>query len=354
MKVGLILPGNIWFSPYVRIYTQILEELGVDYDIVSWNRDGSDRKEGFQFEMQCSNDSSRISKFLPYIHYISYVKKIIIQNDYERLIVFGPQIGIFINHFLTKRYKKRYVFDYRDLSIEQKNIFKIPFLSVLKNSFANVISSPGFVQCLPKRFNYLLSHNFDITKVTKAIEEQTSIEYNHDVVNVLTIGGIRDYESNISVVNALCNKTDFKMSFVGKGIAADRIKEYVVKNDIKNVEFEGYYPKEKEGDYIQRCSMLNIFYPKIQSHSTALSNRFYNSLIYKKPMIVTSNSTQGDYVEKYGLGLSLDNCSNLDEKINKYLSNFNYKEFIGRCNELLELFLKDTIILKSTIKDFLK
>ena len=99
MKVGLILPGNIWFSPYVRIYTQIFEDLGIEYDIISWNRDGSDKKEGFQFELRFSNNSSRISKILPYINYIWYIKRIVIENNYSHLIVFGPQIGIFLNNF---------------------------------------------------------------------------------------------------------------------------------------------------------------------------------------------------------------------------------------------------------------
>ena len=50
MKVGLILPGTIWYAPYVRIYTRILDENNTEYSIISWNRDGKDSKEGMTVE----------------------------------------------------------------------------------------------------------------------------------------------------------------------------------------------------------------------------------------------------------------------------------------------------------------
>lgn len=36
MKVALVLPGSIWYAPYVRIYTRILNEENVDYVTISW------------------------------------------------------------------------------------------------------------------------------------------------------------------------------------------------------------------------------------------------------------------------------------------------------------------------------
>ena len=352
MKIGLVLPGNIWFSPYVKIYTQMLDKIGASYDIISWNRDGRDAKTGFQFELETDNSKSRLAKLLPYFQYISFIKKTIKREKYEKLVVFGPQMAILLSGFLAKNYKGRFIFDYRDLSIEQKTFLKRPFLSVLKNSCANVISSPGFKKCLPEGFDYLLSHNFDIEIVRKALENKQISEPQGKEINVLTIGGIRDYSSNIEVVKALANKPNFKLQFVGRGGAAELIKSYADENSIRNIEFEGFYPKEKEAGYILDSSVLNIFYPKIISHSTALSNRFYNALIYKRPMLVTANSTQGDFVAKHNLGLSLENCDGLQSKLEDYLSNLDYKAFAERCNALLDTFLEDYNKLEKTVVEF--
>ena len=350
MKIGLILPGNIWFCPYVKIYTNILKQIGVSYDIISWNRDGSE-EHGIQFNKQCNN-SRRLLKFIPYLNYASFVKKTIERNKYDKLIVFGPQIAIFLCDFLAKDYKNRYIFDYRDLSIEQKFYFKLPFKKVLNNSFANVISSPGFKKCLPSKYEYLLSHNFNIDAVLDALGKFNSELVYTDKIKVLTIGGIRDYSSNIEVVKALSNREDFLIQFVGKGMAAGMIENYAKENEINNIEFKGFYPKEEEAGYIRQASFLNIFYPRVITHDTALSNRFYNALIFRKPMIVTSDTTQGNYVEQYKLGLSLDNCENLDVIMKDYLKTFDSNIFAERCDVLLSQFLEDYKTFDSKVREF--
>lgn len=354
MKVGLILPSNIWFAPFVNIYIRVLEEYDIKYDIISWNKDGSENNVDFQFEQPIKIKGNLI-KFWYYFQYANFVKRKIKYHKFDKLIVFCPQIAIFINGFLKKYYKGRYIFDYRDLSIEQKWYFKHPFLNVLKNSFANVISSPGFKRCLPNGFEYLLSHNFDINAVRNTLNGNIKVPIlkQNEKINVLTIGGIRDYSSNIEVVKALANKERIHLQFVGKGAAAGLIEDYTQSNEIKNIEFEGFYPKEKEAGYIQQASFLNIYYPRVITHDTALSNRFYNALIYRKPMIVTTDTTQGDYVEKYQLGLSLETCDNLDTKLKNYLMTFDYDAFSKRCDELLFSFLEDYRIWENRVKMFL-
>lgn len=144
------------------------------------------------------------------------------------------------------------------------------------------------------------------------------------------------------------------MQFVGKGSAAGRIEYYAKENGVKNIEFEGFYPKESEPEYIKKATFLNIFYPRIITHDTALSNRFYNALIYRKPMIVTTGTTQGDYVEQNKLGLSLCSCDNLDMKIKDYLNSFDYNSFKVQCNELLKDFLQDYNLWECRVKEFLR
>ena len=350
MKIGLIMPGNIWFCPYVKIYQRILDEEKIEYDLISWNRDGTE-SQGIQFNRQFKMKGG-LSKLVPYIKYASFIKETIRKQNYDKLIVFGPQVAIFINSFLTKHYSKRYIFDYRDLSIEQKFYFKRAFLKVLRNSFANVISSPGFKQCLPKGFEYLLSHNFNIDLVRQALSSKEVDNSTSETINVLTIGGIRDYGSNIEVVKALANKKEFLVKFVGKGSASELIKDYAMQNKIDNIQFEGYYPKEKESEYIRKSTFLNIFYPRIISHDTALSNRFYNALIYRKPMVVTADTTQGNYVKQHQLGLSLENCNNLDLKMKEYLVDFDNVAFSERCNTLLKHFLMDYNSLEAKVREF--
>lgn len=353
MKVAIITPNNLWFCPYVRIYTTVLDNEGIPYDIITWCRDGKDEEGCIQYKKNFKINYS-FFKFFQYFLYAKFVKKTIKINKYDKVIVFTPQVGIFLSSFLENFYKGKYIFDYRDLSIEQKSYFKRYFLKLLDNSYANVISSPGFKKYLPANYDYILSHNFDIDIVRDALSSNISItQFQQKTIDVLTIGGIRDYDSNVLVVNALANNEDFSVRFVGRGPSAHALMSYVERAAISNVSFEGFYPKEKEKEYIYNSTFLNIFYPRKPSHDSALSNRFYNSLIYKKPMITTEDTTQGDYTVKYNLGIALKDCSNLAEKLKNYIENTNQEAYYKRCDALLEEFIVDYERFLSMLKSFI-
>ena len=68
-------------------------------------------------------------------------------------------------------------------------------------------------------------------------------------------------------------------------------------------------------------------------------------------MIVTKNTTQGDFAEKFNLGVVVDDCSNLDENLRLFLKE-DYSSYVERCNKLLELFLSDQVKFEKTVKEF--
>jgi len=350
MKIALVLPGSIWYAPYVRIYTKILDELKTDYSIISWNREGDDNPEGFQYDVPCAKGHGSAG-WKAYWGYIKFIKRTVKEQGFDKIIVFGPQMTCMLSTYLLLHFRGRYMIDYRDLSIEQKPGFKQLFTLMLKFSQANVISSPGFKRCLPKR-DYYLSHNFDVNAVKAAITESVSGSFNSERgIEVLTIGAIRDYSSNIEVVKALGNKDDFKVRFVGKGGAANMIADYCKKEGIVNVSFTGFYQKHEESGYVKNATFMNIFYPRVITHDTALSNRFYNSLIYRKPMIVTKNTTQGDYAEKYNVGVAVETTDGLPEKLKKFLLQ-DYAAYCKRCNALLSDFIHDYNEFYGAVKKF--
>lgn len=353
MKIGIIAPGNLWFSPYLKIYTKILEECKIKYEIVFWDRDCSEKEKGIAYVKKLENDKSRLRKFSQFINYAFFVKRAITDNEYDKLIILGPQLGILLSSYLKKKYRKRYIFDFRDLSIEQYAFLQPRFKTLLSNSALNVISSPGFKKYLPKNFHYVISHNFDIDLCRSALSGDDCKLLPDNPISVLTIGGIRDFSSNSEVIRNLSNRDNIKLSFIGKGSSAALLEKYSEDIGCKNITFGGFYPKKKEKEYIVACTFLNIFYPKIKSHSSALSNRFYNGLIYKRPMIVTSNSIQGDYVEQNNLGLSLGTCERLEENLRLWLQKNDFQDFVQRCNGLLLDFVKEQEYFISCVKDFI-
>lgn len=352
MKIALILPGTIWYAPYVRIYTRILQENNIEYQIISWNRDGQDTKEGIQYEENIHTNNGPAG-FSAYLRYISFVKIAVRNNGFDKLIVFGPQMTCLLSSFLMRGYRGKFIIDYRDLSIEQKPGLRQLFALMTKISYANVISSPGFKRCLPKR-NYYLSHNFDVNAAKDAIGKRDVNGFGSlDSIDILTIGGIRDFSSNVEIVKALSNENAFTMRFVGRGSGATQLANYCEKHEIRNVNFKGFYQKCEEVGYIKDSTFMNIFYPRIITHDTALSNRFYNSLIYRKPMIVTKDTIQGDYAEKYDIGVTLVDCSNIKNELKAFMQQ-DYNAYAERCDKLLNVFLRDQENFEEIVHQFVK
>jgi hypothetical protein len=326
-----------------------LDKSHVPYEIISWSRDGQVENNCIQF-VDPNRHHGTLGKYLSYLRFASFVKDRVKVAGYEKLIVFSPQLAIFIADFLKKNYLGRYIFDYRDLSIEQKFLFRRPFEKVLANSAANVISSPGFKKYLPKGFDYIVSHNFNVDIAKKAIEENSFPFCNEDIP-ILTIGALRK-DMNIEVIDALGNVPGFSLSFVGKGGASECLEKYTMEKGFTNITFTGYYKKEEEAEIYKNHAFVNIIYPLIPSHITALSNRFYNSLIYKRPMIVTSDTIQGEYAKQYEVGLVIDSCDNLNEKIIEYKNIFDFKSYSNNCNRLFRVLLDDNMRCEDVIKRF--
>ncbi len=351
MKVALIVPNNVWFCPYITIYTELLQRLNIEYNIISWNRDGHENND-IQYEY-CIKSRNRVSLTIAYWKFARFVRKKLQTICYDKVIVFTPQSAIFLSRYLKRRYPQKYVFDFRDLSIEQKKLFKRPFKRVLRYSYINVISSTGFLKYLPTGFKYILSHNFNINDAKNAVESREKVIVKRKPIEVLTIGGIRDYESNAEVINELVNRDDIVVKFVGKGPSASDLMELSTNLLAKNIYFEGYYPKEKEKEYILDSTFLNIYYPRKPSHDSALSNRFYNSLIYKRPMITTKDTTQGNYTSKYNIGIAINNCDNLAQELMRYLDKFDPISYEKSCNSLLKQFIDDYHIWEDSIYSFI-
>lgn len=352
-KIALVLPSNPWYCPYVKIYSDILDSIGVQYDIIYWDRYNESKKSDLIYNGKVGSDlkASLPLKLFGYYKYGHFVSNKLKNGNYTKAIIFGPQVGLFCQPFLSKQLKGKYIFDYRDLSIEQKPIFANRLSLLLDDSYANVISSPGFKRCLPDCKKFYLSHNFILEEVKKGLTEHPN-NIPTDEIEVLTIGAIR-VDANPEIINALGNKFNIHLNFVGRGLGAPVLQKQITEDQINNVSFQGYYDKKDEPDIIKKATFLNIYYPNWISHQTALSNRFYNSLIYRRPMIVTKGQIQGDYCEQYNVGLAVSNCDNLDQKLHQWIQETNFQGYQQRCIELLKVFLDDYDEFKKMLCNFI-
>lgn len=354
MRIGLLLPLNISLAPYLKIYTRILDHMeDVEYDVIYCDKRGKKEPAKHRFALKTKDDVSKLQKLSYYYLYSRFLLRVLKKEKYDKLIVFGPQIAIFIQPWLCKHYQGKFIMDYRDLSIDQ--IFKKRYQKIVDASAYNMISSPGFKEYLPKK-DYILSHNFDINIVERAIQDVRTkpwqLSGNDGKYHMMTIGGIRHVEQNTQVIQALADLDDFQVTFAGWGYGIPALQKYVKAHQVKNVTFTGYYEKEDEPAIISQATFLNIYYSLKSNPRVAISNRFYNSLIYRKPMVTTIGTIQGKYAADYNVGLAVNNVDNLADDLREYARNFRSLDYEKQRLLLLQTFRKDYIEFKKAVIHF--
>ena len=70
-------------------------------------------------------------------------------------------------------------------------------------------------------------------------------------------------------------------------------------------------------------------------------------------MIVTAGSIQGEYVEKYNLGVSVKDCSDLANMLCSFIVTMDKELFENNCNILLAGFIKDNELFLAELDKFI-
>lgn len=350
MKVALILASNICYAPHLYHYKRILLEKKIDFDIIIWNKDNSKEEGCISYNKYFNLKNSKISRIKGYLGYSKFVIAILKRKEYKKVVVFTLFLGVLLYPFLKNNYKKLYIFDIRDYSPILK-LGTCIIKPIIKNSFATAISSPGFTRWLPKSEKYLLSHNyhFDDTLLADTNVINPELKY-----TILTIGFLRDFEANKWLINSFKNDDKFVLKFTGRGLAYEQLKEFVEEYKIKNVIFTGGYDKKDEIEFLKGVSLMNILLDDDINSKTLMTNRLYLSIGNRIPVLVNSCSTQGDYVNKFNLGIDVEKTDTLNEKVIAYLDKFDKEEFLKGRDYFLREIAKDQEKFDTALKVFLK
>lgn len=355
MKVALVFPNNLYTSPYLPYYTQLLEKEMVQYEIISWNRNNLSEPGTIAFT-QSNPQNSRLLRILDYFKFRKFIISVLEKNQYDKLIVFTCQLGIYLQGYLQKNFSNRYVLDVRDYS-PMVPYFSKRIKKLVKHSSSVNLSSNGFKTWLPPQGDYVLSHNVNINLVTQALGVNTLNKsfFANKAIHVDTIGQIKDFESDKDVVSVLRNNDQFHLKFIGFGITLSRLKEFVEQGNIKNVAFLGPYKKEEEKGLLEKTDFINILISDNTFNNQVLSNRIYLSALLKIPCLVNDYTVQQrEIIEKFKFGIVIREYEKIPERIQRFKEHFQSSEFEQACNNFLKEVVKDHAVFEGKLMEFIK
>ncbi len=347
MRIGLLCPANLKFMPYVKNYTEEFDAKIIEYDIFNWDRLNIEYPE--KVNTYRDKKSGHKRNYIDYYKYREYLISKLSKTKYDKIIIFGIQLGFFLSKYLYREYKGKYIFDIRDYN-KVINFFDIKRL--IDDSYFTVISSTGFKEWLPKSKKIIINHNTRISNFTEI--DYDPLDINKKLV-ISYIGAVRDFKVQKRFINSLSNSKVINLHFHGEGSINRNLYLHISKNRINNVLLTGRYEPEEEIKLYEDCNMVNMLIPSNDINSrTLLPNRLYNAVINCRPIVTLKGSYCASVTEHYGLGIALDSFNDAETKIIKYIKKLDYVKYRGNRKGFLDYIIAENQRFKNVLNDFIK
>lgn len=333
--IGIIFIGDLKYCPYLNRYTESLEKSNTKYEVLYWNREGSNNKypENYIGYVKKSKLNKNIyRKFSDFIGYKLWLNRKLKNTKYDRLIVLSTLSGIISFEFLVNKYKNKYIFDIRDYSYEHNRIFYLIEKKIIEKSYFTCVSSEGFKNFLPQDQTYLSVHNFNAKDIHNTVN--FSKKNKGQRLNLVWMGAVRYFNHQKKIIDKLKNDPRFNLIYHGSGADLEEYIKYCNYNEMKNVVFTGEYSNEQKRNLIAEADIINNSYmtSKKMEVKYAISNKYYDGILYKVPQLVESDTYKATKVQTNGLGIAVDPDDNdFADKIYDYYHNIDVEKFNAKC-----------------------
>lgn len=105
-------------------YTNILDNNNLKYDVVYWRRYNIEEKifcnKLFAYNVFQNDEINKLIKLKNMFGYANYVKKLIKQKNYNKIIILSTLPGVLLENYLVKFKKHEYILDIRDAELKDK------------------------------------------------------------------------------------------------------------------------------------------------------------------------------------------------------------------------------------------
>ena len=349
--ISLIFCGDLRYCPYLKRYTERLELLSAEYEVLFWNRAGLllDLPKNYHcFERPSAENLGKIDKAFDFIRFGRWEKNHISKSKPKGIIFLSTLTAVLL-YTVTKHCP--YLFDIRDYSYENISLFRRIEEKIIKRSFFTCISSKGFQAFLPKH-DYVIAHNFNRNE--RPPEE--NVRKSKDVYDIVWNGTVRFFDFQKKYLDLFKNDARFRLVYHGAGTDLEQFKTYCEKNNIQNVLFTGAYDNGDKSKLLKDADVLNNCYGGRGGDELrfAISNRFYDGVLFHIPQIVESGGYKARVTEESGVGIALDPTEGAPDRLYDYLRGVDRSLFAKNCDTLLDEIMREDDAYIAKIDGYIK
>lgn len=271
---------------------------------------------------------------VPYIKFqINMCKWLIKKRECYSIIHACDFDTAFFSSKIAHLLKKKMVFDIFDfLYGEPQNLMQL----IVKKAQIKIINrAEGTIICseerkkqiagaIPKKLAVI--HNTPFLELVRKQEKQ---EEKTAKIKVAYVGILQDYRLLLEIADYFTKHREVEFHIGGFGKYESYFEKLAQQYD--NIKFYGRMKYEDTLELEQNCDVMTAIYdPSIENHRFAAPNKFYESLMLGKPVIMVENTGMSEVVRKHDIGVLIEYSQQGFEKgLNELLSRKSEWEVIG-------------------------
>jgi len=296
-----------------------LKEAGYDVHILAWDRD-TDVYETNEY-INIANVSIPITRLghkatfgeglknlKSYLAFQFHVRKWLKKHDFN--IVHACDFDTaFFSQSIVHRKKEKFIFDIFDFLYGEPHNF---MQKCVKKAQINIINrANATIICTEERKKQIFGSNpkeLAVVHNTPAAVQVSDTDFKIDVtdkVKIAYVGILQDYRLLKEVAEVITKSKNLELHIGGFG----KYKSYFFQLSEKfdNIKFYGRLNYDQTLALEKACDvMLAIYDPSIENHRFAAPNKFYESLMLGKPVVMVKGTGMSQVVEENNIGVLIE------------------------------------------------
>lgn len=234
------------------------------------------------------------------------------RNEYDIIHSFDFDTG-FIAEKYAKKYKKKLVYHILDFYAESHSFNKLSIENMIRKKEISIINSAdAVVICTEKRKEQIADSHpkklyvvYNTPQNSLVIDKNFHIYGKEDKCKIVYVGILAETRYIREIAEFVAKDTRFEFHIGGYGYLEDVVAEYGKR--YSNIFYYGKLPYSKTLALESKCDIMTAIYdPDVPNHRYAAPNKFYESLMLGKPIIMVKNTGFDDVIQKNEIGCLIE------------------------------------------------
>jgi glycosyltransferase involved in cell wall biosynthesis len=271
------------------------------------------------------------------------------KGKFDVVVVTSPPLFVGFSGYIISRLKRiPFVFEVRDLwpesaidtgVLKNKWIIKMSFwfekfiykraklINVLTPAFYNALKN---IKKVPEEKLIMIPNASDFSLSEELLQDFDQESFRKEmgldgkfVITYVGAHGVANHLQQILEAGKKLEDTNVLFLLIGHGMEKEKLKRMAVDMEVRNIRFLNSVPKKEVFKYILASQMGASVLKKVDAFKTVYSNKTFDYMSCKKPVLMAIDGVSRMLVEEAGCGVYIEpeNIEEYNKQIRSYLNN---------------------------------